>query len=230
MPCRHCHRGHEHPAHAFFECNAGRLPELRELLFENAPTTWERLLTKIETAIRTEYRNPDYSNSQHRAAVAAAYNDPSRYTEAQWLTHRLLWALPWPASAIPSGLGAAAAHSLGSLFDSTTLSRHALRPLADSWISWSAKWTEMFGAAWGTLNRELASANASDQDPPITHLHGLKPDADNLSNPTQTTASTCTTTSLNDLTATDTINTRRVGTTGGRRHPITTNIENETDQ
>ena len=33
-------------------------------------------------------------------------------------------------------------------FDSTVLSRHALRPVADSWIGWSTKWTRRFGNEW----------------------------------------------------------------------------------
>ncbi len=36
-------------------------------------------------------------------------------------------------------------------FDSTVLSRHALRPVADSWIGWSTKWTRQLENEWARL-------------------------------------------------------------------------------
>jgi len=47
-------------------------------------------------------------------------------TEACWLTYRLLWAIPWPADAVPAS--AAAARTMGAIFDETVLSRHTSRP------------------------------------------------------------------------------------------------------
>jgi hypothetical protein len=43
---------------------------------------------------------------------------------------------------------AAAARALGQIFDSTVLSRHAVRPMADAWVGWSVKWTRRFGDEW----------------------------------------------------------------------------------
>ena len=51
--------------------------------------------------------------------------------------------IPWPASAVP--VEAAAARALGAAYDATILIRHAARPLADSWLMWSVKWTKIFG-------------------------------------------------------------------------------------
>ncbi len=61
--------------------------------------------------------------------------------ETHWLTHRLLWAVSWVARRTNVPTNAVAAHALGKLFDSTGLSRYALRPVTDSWIRWSTKWT-----------------------------------------------------------------------------------------
>jgi hypothetical protein len=48
-----------------------------------------------------------------------------------WLTHCLIWAVTWAArDVVPTN--AVAGHTLGRLLDSTVLSRHALRPVADS--------------------------------------------------------------------------------------------------
>ena len=153
LPCRFCNHGHEHPAHIFFECTAGRLPDLRELLLPAALAEWERLLTKIEAAHRSAYSDPEWNCAAERLAVQRAYTGGTSCDETIWLTHRLLWALPWPAYVVP--LGAASALALGQLFDSTILSRHALRPTADSWVSWARKWSEIFGGAWCDLLRNL---------------------------------------------------------------------------
>ena len=51
--------------------------------------------------------------------------------EAPWLMHRLLWAIPWPASAVPTD-ATTAVRALGTVFDGTIFIRHALRPLADA--------------------------------------------------------------------------------------------------
>ena len=102
-----------------------------------------------------------------RAALAVAYNaaDP---TEACWLTYRLLWAMPWPADAVPAS--AAAAWTIGAIFDQTVLSRHASRPLADTWVSWASKWTKKFGALCGELLRgDADSSDASTHLPRARH-------------------------------------------------------------
>jgi len=151
LTCRHCDNGHEHPAHAFFECSAGRLPEVRELLITDALAQWERLLLKLEAAMHAEYKDSTFCTVQERSALRVAFTDPSRSAEARWLTHRLLWAIPWPARVIPAR--ATAARALGELFDTVILSRHALRSFADSWVTWSSKWTQRFGAAWAELQK-----------------------------------------------------------------------------
>ena len=97
-----------------------------------------------------------------RVALVAAFNADDTH-EAHWLTHRLLWASPWSSSVVPAS--ATAARALGTVFDGTTLSRHALRPLADSWVTRSHKWTCLFGATWAALLRaQAASAAAADAD------------------------------------------------------------------
>ena len=92
-----------------------------------------------------------------RAELETAYSAADS-TEACWLTYRLLWAIPWPADAVPAS--AAAARAIGAIFDQTVLSRHASRPLADTWVSWASKWTTRFGALWGELLR--GDADSSD--------------------------------------------------------------------
>jgi hypothetical protein len=79
--------------------------------------------------------------------------------EIHWLTHRLLWAVTWAARDVPTD--AVAAHALGRLFDTTALSRHALRPVADSWIGWSTKWTRLFGNEWARQLKLKLNENSS---------------------------------------------------------------------
>jgi hypothetical protein len=159
--CRLCSSGHEHPSHIFFECTAGTLPELRRGLLADALTSWHRKLDRLDDAVKSYNREENAFASgspDARVALEAVFNaDDNR--EAQWLTHRLLWAIPWSASAVPTS--ATAAHALGKVFDGTTLSRHALRPLADSWVTWSHKWTCLFGATWAALLRRVADADAN---------------------------------------------------------------------
>ena len=164
LACRLCGQGHEHPAHAFLECTAERLPELRRALFADAHAAWNRLLTRIEDAKMSEYNEtiPDAPAARRELALAYSAADS---TEACWLTYRLLWAIPWPADAVPAS--AAAARTMGAIFDDTVLSRHASRPLADTWVSWASKWTKKFGALWGELLRgDADSSDASTDAPP----------------------------------------------------------------
>ena len=96
----------------------------------------------------SEYSDAIAGIAEARVAVNAAYIAED-LTEASWLTYRLLWAMPWPASSAPRG--ATAVSALGVIFDAAILSRHACRPLADAWVVWSSKWTSRFGAVWATL-------------------------------------------------------------------------------
>lgn len=158
MECRLCGSGHEHPAHIFFECTAGTLPELRRGLLDDALTSWLRKLDRLDDAVKCYNREETaFGTPQARAALGVAFNAEDK-REAQWLTHRLLWAIPWPESAVPSD--ATAARALGTVFDRTILSRHALRPLADAWVTWSHRWTCRFGATWAALLRAAAAADA----------------------------------------------------------------------
>ena len=157
--CRLCKSGHEHPAHIFFSCKASRLLGLQRDLLTDACKMWGRLLAKIELAVLSEY--PDTLDvlpeiAEAKSAVDTIYRGGSACEfEAKWLTYRLLWAIPWPASAVP--VEAAAARALGAAFDATILSRHAARPLADSWLTWSVKWTKIFGETWADLMQDFYS-------------------------------------------------------------------------
>jgi len=162
LPCRLCGQGHEHPAHIFLECAAGRLPALRETLLIDALDRWTRLLARVEDAVLSEYRETVPDAPAARAALTAAFNADDK-TEARWLVHRLLWAIPWPADAVPEN--ATAARILGVIFDQTILSRHASRPLADTWVSWAARWTTTFGAHWAELLRTAAPSDAAGAPP-----------------------------------------------------------------
>ena len=125
----------------------------------------------MEEAYMGTYQDllPDVDET--RAEVASAYSDTSDPSEAMWLTYRLLWAIPWSARDVPPSARAAA--RLGASFDDAVLSRHASRPLADSWIAWASKWTRRFGEAWTDLlvatgGRTLPSAVAARSDLRLT--------------------------------------------------------------
>jgi hypothetical protein len=61
----------------------------------------------------------------------------------------------------PPPPSASAAYALGELFDDTVPSRHALRPMVDSWVGWAAKWTRRFGDEWAShWHRQTLSAYA----------------------------------------------------------------------
>ena len=84
-------------------------------------------------------------------------------------TSRWLWAMPWSARSVPSS--ANAAYALGELFDITVHSRHALRPMVDSWVGWAVKWTRRFGDEWASQLRDVPLAvpvpvAASSASPP----------------------------------------------------------------
>ena len=154
--CRLCGTGFEHPYHFFFECNAGGFPELREPLLRSAALQYWRVLSSIGTAVYSEDHVEATGLSEAGAALKTVFSCGLASAEAVWLTHRLLWALPWAARNVPSS--ATAALALGLIFDDTVLSRHALRPLADSWVGWSVGWTRRFGDEWA---RQLARAGAT---------------------------------------------------------------------
>lgn len=152
LPCRLCKRGNEHPSHIFFECSANRLLPMQRDLIANARLMWGRLLDKIDAAVLSEYQDTMPEISDARIAIETVYRADHAYElEARWLTYRLLWAIPWPADAVPQD--STAARALGKVFDATILSRHASRPLADTWVMWSVKWTKTFGETWGDLIR-----------------------------------------------------------------------------
>jgi hypothetical protein len=91
-------------------------------------------------------------------------HNPLPILTLRWLADRgglayspppLLWALSWVARHVPPS--SVAARALGQIFDSTVLSRHAVRPMADAWVGWlgSVKWTRRFGEEW---TRQLPKA------------------------------------------------------------------------
>jgi hypothetical protein len=158
-PCRLCKSGLEHPYHFFFECTAGAsgFPALHKLLLQSAALQYWRILSQIDAAVRSEDHFEVVGLNAAGAALKSVLSDGS-LTEAVWLTHRLLWALPWAACHVPHN--AVAARALGQIFDSTVLSRHAVRPMADAWVGWSVKWTRRFGEERA---RQLPKAASSSQ-------------------------------------------------------------------
>jgi hypothetical protein len=125
-----------------------RVPALQKLLLQStrAALPYWRILSQIDAAVRSEDHVEVMGLNAAGAVLKSVFSDGS-LTEAVWLTHRLLWAfkLPWAARHVPPS--AAAARALGQIFDSTVLSRHAVRPtsMADAWVGWSVKWTCRFG-------------------------------------------------------------------------------------
>ena len=116
-----------------------------------------------------------------RAALIIAFSADDK-TEALWLVQRLLWAIPWPADAVPEN--ATAAKILGAIFDQTILSRHASRPLADTWVSWAARWTTTFGAHWAELLRSTALPDVAGVPPVAPRLQApLATDSDDPASP-----------------------------------------------
>jgi hypothetical protein len=164
--CRLCSNSLEQPYHFFFECTAGGFPSLRSALVADAPAQFGRIVSGISTALLNEYEeDADGADDAAKAALLEVFAGGDT-KESHWLTHRLLWAVTWAARDVPTN--AVAAHALGRLFDSTVLSRHALRPVADSWIGWSTKWTRRFGNEWARqlklkLNEDTSSSVAAPE-------------------------------------------------------------------
>ena len=117
------------------------------------------LATKCYNREATAFCTP-----QVRVALEVAFKSVDK-REAQWLTKRLLWAIPWPKSDVSSDV--TAARVLVTVFGRTI---HALRPLADAWVTWSHKWTCRFGAAWAALLRlpqlQMSTHRSSSFSPP----------------------------------------------------------------
>ena len=166
--CRLCKSGLEHPYHFFFECPAGRLPALRQALLLDAPLQYWRVLAAIQEASLSEDGLEIDDLPDIGEAIKTAFADANK-AQAHWLTHRLLWAMPWSARSVPPS--ANAAYALGELFDITVHSRHALRPMVDSWVGWAVKWTRRFGDEWASQLRDVPLAvpvpvAASSASPP----------------------------------------------------------------
>ena len=146
--CCLCDKHFEHPYHFFFECTAGGFPNLRISLLADAPTQFGRIVSAIKSALLTEYEEEaDWAGEVTDSLAEVFASDKT--AEIHWLVHRLLWAMTWAARDVPTDT--TAAHAMGKVFDDTVLSRHALRPLADSWVGWSSKWTRRFGDEWAKL-------------------------------------------------------------------------------
>jgi hypothetical protein len=121
-----------------------------------------RILSQISTSLRSEDHVEVMGLNAAGAAVKSVFSDGS-LTEAVWLTHHLLWALPWATRHAPPSAFAARALPVpvGQIFDSSTvLSRHAVRPMADARVrvGWSVKWTRRFGEEWA---RQLPQATST---------------------------------------------------------------------
>jgi hypothetical protein len=127
-----------------------RQPALDKLVLQSAALQYWRIFSQIDAAVRSEDHVEIMGLNAAGAALKSVFSDGS-LTEAVWLTHRLLWALPWAACLVPPTSSAIAARALGhwQIFDSTVPSRHAVRAMADAWVGWSAKcqWTRRFGEA-----------------------------------------------------------------------------------
>ena len=59
-----------------------------------------------------------------------------------------------------------AARAIGAIFDATVLSRHASRPLADTWIAWASRWTKRFGAEWAEMLQNARRGEYENADEP----------------------------------------------------------------
>jgi hypothetical protein len=152
-PCRLCKSGPEH---------------------QSAVLQYWRILSQIDAAVCSE-DHVEVMGLNAGAALKSVFSDGS-LTEAVWLTHRLLWALPWAARHVPPS--AVAAHALGQIFDSTVLSRHAVRAMADAWVGWSesVKWTRRFGDEWARqLPTGKAASSSQAADAPDSELEPLAP-------------------------------------------------------
>ena len=121
---------------------------LRISLLADAPTQFGRIVSAIKSALLTEYEEEADWAGEVTDSLAEVFASDNT-AEIHWLVHRLLWAMTWAARDVPTDT--TAAHAMGKVFDDTVLSRHALRPLADSWVGWSSKWTRRFGDEWAKL-------------------------------------------------------------------------------
>ncbi len=72
-------------------------------MLADAAAAWDRsgLLTKIEEAYESTYRDVLPDSTETRSELITAYSDAGDASEAYWLTYRLLWAIPWSARDVP---------------------------------------------------------------------------------------------------------------------------------
>jgi hypothetical protein len=87
---------------------AGGFPALHKLLLQSAALQYWCILSQIDAAVRSEDHVEVMGLNAAGAALKSVFSDGSR-TEAVWLTHRLLWALPWAARHVPPSAVAARA-------------------------------------------------------------------------------------------------------------------------
>jgi hypothetical protein len=74
------------------------LPRITKLLLQSAALQYWRILSQIDTAVRSEDHVEVMGLNAAGAALKSVFSDGS-LTEAVWLTHLLLWALPWAHTA-----------------------------------------------------------------------------------------------------------------------------------
>ena len=64
------------------------------------------------------------------------------------MAHFLLCCTTWTASRTDKDMHPLA-HALGTIWDETNISRHLLRPMANSWVQFSGKHIAKLFKAWG---------------------------------------------------------------------------------
>ena len=142
-PCAMCKGAHEDAWHLIGECTHPGIAAVSR----DMRASVMGILQSITGALLVKYRKPVPSNIT--AAVAACLTECRALrwerVEGRFILHRLLLALPFPASAAAPGHKAVLA--LGALFDVIALAPAKLRSTATVWMRWSTLWARALATA-----------------------------------------------------------------------------------
>ena len=120
---------------------------VRAKLVASLPGLVQHLVWLAYDAIRPKGDTTEYADFMATAARELAAKQDWTTPEGRFILFRLLGVATWPAT-VPGCPFGALGTLLGVMFDVVAAKPHRLRPLANNWCGWSAKWLQRLHHAY----------------------------------------------------------------------------------
>ena len=137
----------EGPYHACCECPGPAPAAARAKLVRSLPGLVQHLVWLAYDAIRPKGDTDEYADFMSDAARQLAERQDWTSPEGRFILFRLLTVATWPA-AVPGCQFGALGTLLGTMFDIVAAKPHRLRPMANNWCGWAAKWLHRLHRAY----------------------------------------------------------------------------------